>query len=226
MKRKIVILCGGVPKPGRAARHMELYGGRPLIDKNIDTCSIPGVPLYVLMSKENHKLRKYVKEYKEEVKIIEPVYDDIISTFKTALSIEGDIIFVCGDLVSLEKKHVQAFLNSPYDSAIGHYKIPWGVDIKAKNSDDIRKGNIGDAISMIAHKHKKMLVGNENIANALHYHYLFRGTHEYNLGVYNDIGTMMMYSFFYIITSGKSIVDTENNIGTVYFEEPIYNDND
>jgi|10_taG_2_1085330.scaffolds.fasta_scaffold02717_4 GTP:adenosylcobinamide-phosphate guanylyltransferase len=220
--KNIIILAAGPPKPNRN-RHLETFDGEVLIDKVINKCRVAHTKLYVVINENNIPLQNYVASH-ENINIIIPKDDKIRSTFEAALSVEGDCILVCGDLVHLQDGDVEKFATCEFESAICRYKTAWGSHLRS-SSGATRRADMGDCINMISEYHKKEFLSEENYTECISHFKDFhpnRGIDEY---VYNDIGTHMTYTFFKNIWSCPD-VNLDGTKGTVYFEHDIYKDND
>tara|TARA_B110000211_G_C14072703_1_gene550627 strand:- start:551 stop:1210 length:660 start_codon:yes stop_codon:yes gene_type:complete len=218
--KNIVILAAGPPIRNR---HLEMFDDEILIDSVINRCRVDDTKLYIVVNGNDIKLQHHIASL-ENIDMIIPKDDKIRSTFESALSVNGDCIMVCGDLVGLRDCDVEKFVLSELDSAICRYKIPWGSHL-VSSSGLIRRADMGDCINMIAESHKKEFLSEKNYEECISHFkdfYPHRGINEY---VYNDIATHMSYTFFKNIWSCPD-VNSDGTKGTVYFEHEIYKDND
>lgn len=221
----IIILCGGPPKIGRE-RHLEVFNGNPLINNIIDNCMIESVKIYVLIHKDNINLKNHIlKNYGEAIGILESDTLKMYDTFKLAFSVGGRCMLIMGDLINLQKRIVNDFLNTKYSSAIARYKHPWGSHKVSIKNKLIRRGDIGDCITVFSEEDTKKFISIENYENAIKLFYDFYPHKKINFEIQNDIGTFMSYSFFYKIVSNPSINEYET-IGTIYCDYKVYADND
>lgn len=229
MVKNIVILAAGPPKPNRN-RHLELYNGEHIIDRVIEKCRIPNTKLFIVIDEENIDLRNHIKDSwnpgnTSNVIILIPKDRKIYSTFESALSVKGDCIMVCGDLINLQEGDIERFVNSKYKSATCQYRYSWGNHINSQNGNLLRRSDCGDCISMIAQNHKEEFLGSDN---QVIYKWLYKQFHPnkiINDEVYNDVGTFMSYAFFKEIWSNPSCTNFGDK-GTIYFEHKVYADND
>ena len=222
--KNIVILAAGPPKNNRN-RHLEVFNNQILISSVIESCTIENTNLYVVVNSKNIELENYIKSLEAGITILKPDNNSIQSTFKTALSVSGDCIMVCGDLINTSKKDIMKFVNTEYDSALCHYKMPWGQNIISSDNSLIRRSDIGDCIVKISEDSKSYFLGEENYRNAILNFKKFYPYKILNENVYNDIGTHLMFSFFKEIWSKPGTMSSKN-IGVVTFENKIYQDND
>ena len=222
--RNIVILAAGPPKPNRE-RHTEINknNGKIIIDDIIDKCTIENTKLYIVINSKVEKLINHVKTYHKNVEILYPEDDKIHTTLKTALSIDGDTILVFGDLINLQYGDVNKFVETEYNAALCRYKYRWGPNIIGQNY--IRRSDIGDAITLISEKYKKTFLSDQNLKNAINYYNNFYSYNTINYNSQNDIGTHLDYSFFFKIWSDENVNEYED-IGTIYYEHIVYEDND
>ena len=225
--KNIVILAAGPPKPNRN-RHLELFDGELLIDRVINNCRVDNTRLYVVVNKANEQLQNHVNSL-QNVEVLIPEDEKIRSTFKTALSMPGDCILVCGDLVRLRPGDIEKFIDSKFDSAICRYQEAWGPDLRS-HGGLVRRSDMGDCINMIAQRHKEFFLGDVNYERSVSYFKEFYPNAEINEYVYNDIGTHMTYSFFKPIWGDARHPgrrkNSHKNIGTIYFDHKVYEDND
>jgi hypothetical protein len=227
-KKNIVILAAGPPKPNRN-RHLEKFRGQPLINNLLDQCDIKNTKTYVVMNNENEDLLSHIKIYYSEVGLLFPQNDKIRSTFRAALSPEGDCIMVCGDLINVRKPDLEKFIFSEYKSATCHYQRPWGSHIRSQTGNMIRRADVGDCVSMIGERHKEEFLSETNLkrARVLFAHFYpngnqYRGINEY---WYNDIGTFTSFAFFEDLWSNPAC-NSKDDKGLVSFDHQIYEDND
>ena len=68
-------------------------------------------------------------------------------------------------------------------------------------------------------------MSDENFKNAINYYKDFYPNSSINEYCFNDIGTHLDYSFFFKIWSNENINEHED-IGTIYYEHIVYEDND
>lgn len=220
--KNIVILAGGPPKPNRN-RHLELFDGQVLIDRLINKCRVDDTRLYVVVNESNIELQNHVASY-ENIDTIIPKGDKIRSTFEAALSVEGDCILVCGDLVQLQNGDVEKFVTSEYESALCRYQHAWGPHLQS-STGLIRRADMGDCINMISESHKKYFLSEENYSCAIKYYRQFHPHKPLDEYFYNDVGTFMSYAFYKNIWSTPDN-NSDSTKGTVYFEHDVYKDND
>ena len=98
----IIILAAGPPKHNRD-RHLELFNNKPLIDSLIEECSIENTNLFIVIHKNNSKLINHVLNYNKNINILKVEDEYVKSTLITALSVYGDSICICGDLINVKK---------------------------------------------------------------------------------------------------------------------------
>ena len=222
--RNIVILAAGPPKPNRE-RHTEINknNGRIIIDDIINKCTIENTKLYIVINPKNNKLINHIRYGYKNIGILHPEDNKIHSTLKTALSIKGDCILVFGDLINLQYGDVNKFVDTEYNAALCRYKHRWGPNIIGKNH--IRRSDIGDAIILIGDKYKEVYIGNDNLRKAVIYYQNFYPDNILDDGIQNDIGTHLDYSFFFKIWSDEN-TNNYDDIGTIYYEHIVYEDND
>lgn len=219
--KNIIILAAGPPKYERN-RHLEIFDGEILIDKAINKCRIDDTKLYVVIDKSNNQLRDHLENLKD-IQILYPEDQKIYSTFKEALSVDGDCIMVCGDLTSIQNGDIEKFVNSEFQSAICKYANPWGKNIMRGGL--IRRADVGDCINMICQEHKAEFLSKDNSDKAIS---LWRKHFEdipMNPYVYNDVGTFMSFAFYYELWSDPK-TDSYGTKGLIFFNHNIYNDND
>tara|TARA_B100001769_G_C22109428_1_gene599828 strand:+ start:634 stop:1296 length:663 start_codon:yes stop_codon:yes gene_type:complete len=219
--RNIVILAAGPPKPNRE-RHTEIINNKIIIDDIIEKCTIDNTKLYIVVNSLNVKLLNHLKSNHGNVNILIPK-ETMYDTLTTALSVSGDCVLVMGDLINLQDDDIKKFVNTTYSSAICRYKIPWGSDLIGGNY--IRRGDIGDAITLISEKDKEYFLSDNNYNKAIYYFKNFYPNRLINYNVQNDIGTHMNYAFFFEIWGNKNI-NSNNLIGSIYYEHKVYSDND
>ena len=217
----IIILCGGPPKRGRQ-RHLEIFNGEPLIKKLIDACSIKNTNLNIVVHKNNIKLIDYIKNF-DNVCILKVDDEYVKSTINKALSVKGDCILVCGDLINVDRNDILKFINTDYECALCRYMKPWGRNIIGNGI--IRRSDIGDCITKISEKSKKKYLSNELWEEAQFYLKSFYPSKKIDTKIWNDMMTHVNYAFFYKIW-GNSNINNYNDIGTIYFEKKVYADND
>jgi glycosyltransferase involved in cell wall biosynthesis len=225
--KNIVILAAGPPKPGRN-RHLEKFNGTPLIDSVIEKCSFQNTKLFVVVAHDNPDLREHISANHDGIEILTPEDHKIRSTFSAALTPDGDCIMVCGDLKGLKRSDVENFIFSDYSSATCHYQIPWGGHRKSPRGN-VRRGDVGDCISMIAQKHKKEFLSEENYNRAKSlFEDFYPGGNQHkgmNEFWYNDVGTFTSFAFFEEIWSNPNRFSSLDK-GVVSFDHKIYEDND
>ena len=158
--KNIVILAAGPPK-GSRNRHLEIFDNEILINNVIAKCRVQDTALYVVVDKSNNDLIDHVVGI-EGVTLLHPKDQKIYSTFETALSVSGDCIMVCGDLLSLKVGDVSKFVNSEHKSATCKFVNHWGTNITAYKGGMIRRADVGDCINMIAEEHKEEFLSNLN----------------------------------------------------------------
>lgn len=218
----IIILCGGPPKRGRQ-RHLEKINGEPLIKKLIDACSIKNTNLNIVVHKANIKLIDYIKKF-NNVCILKVNNEYVNSTITKALSVNGDCVLVCGDLINVDKDDILKFINTDYKCALCRYKIPWGANIKRNGF--IRRSDIGDCIVKISQKYKEQYLSHELWDKAKYYLLKFYPKKvPIDMKSWNWIMTHVNYAFFYEIWSNVKLNNYQDK-GTVYFEKIVYADND
>ena len=220
----IVILASGPPKPNRE-RHTEINknNNKVIIDDIIEKSIIPNTNLYIIIHPDNTKLLDHINSYHKNINILFSEDKTIYNTFKKSLSVSGDCILVCGDLINLKENDIKKFVDSKYASAICQYKIPWGNNIQGNGY--IKRSDIGECIIKISEQHKSIFLGDNNVNNAIKFFKLFYPNKVLNPYIYNDLGTWMNYSFFFNIASNIH-VNNFDNIGTVFYEHNVYDDND
>ena len=218
----IIILAAGPPKHNRD-RYLELFNNKPLIDSLIEECSIENTNLFIVVHKNNLKLINYVINYNKNITILKVDDEYVKNTLTTALSVYGDCICVCGDLINVKKIDILKFINTDYSSCLCRYKIPWGNNII--NNNLIRRSDIGDCIIRISEKDKTTYLSEEIWNKAKQYFKLFYPTKEIEFKTWNCMGTHINYAFFYNIW-GNPNVNEFGDKGSIYFEKIIYADND
>ena len=223
--KNIVILAAGPPKPNRE-RHTEINKNNKkiIIDDIIEKCRIENTSLNIVVHPNNLKLQNHIKNNHNDINILFPEDDTIYSTFKKSLSVTGDCVLVCGDLINLKNDDVKKFVDSKYISALCRYKTPWGNNLISSNGI-VKRFDIGECITMISEEHKPIFLSDANVNNAIKYFKYFYPNRNINHYIFNDMGTFLNYSFFFNIASNIN-VNSSDNIGTVYFEHIIYEDND
>ena len=217
----IIILAAGPPKIERN-RHLEIFNNKPLIDILIEECIIKNTNLFIVIHKNNIKLINYVKKY-NNINILKVEDEYVKTTLTTTLSVYGDCIYICGDLINVKKNDILKFINTNYSSCLCRYKIPWGNNIM--NNNLIRRSDIGDCIVKISEKDKKIYLSEELWNKAKQYFKLFYPTEEIEFKTWNCMGTHINYAFFYNIW-GNSNINEFGDKGSIYFEKKIYADND
>jgi len=222
--RNIVILAAGPPKPGRE-RHTEINknNGKIIIDDIIDKCTIENTKLHIVINPKVEKLINHVKTNHKNIEILHPEDEKIHSTLKTALSVKGDCVLVCGDLINLQYEDVNRFVDTKYNAAICRYKYRWGPNIVGQNY--IRRSDIDDSIMLIGEKYKDYYLSDKNLQKAINYFKNFYPNNIINYDAQNDIGTHLDYSFFFNIWSEEGINEYDD-IGTLFYEHIVYEDND
>ena len=114
MNTNIVILAAGPPKVNRQ-RHLETFNGQILINKLIEVCMIKDTNLYIVIHKNNTLLLHHVQnKYKGVVTILISKDDYAKTTITTALSVKGDVVYVCGDLINVNKEDIIKFIHTKY----------------------------------------------------------------------------------------------------------------
>ena len=223
--KNIFILAAG-PFNINRIRHLEKINGKIIITNLINQCNTLKNNLFVVLNKKNWILKNYLNDNHKDIKILFPCDEKIINTFKVALSINGDAILIAGDLINLESKDLDKFINTRFRAAICKYKIPWGNDIKSIKKDLIRRGDVGDCLMMIGDEYKDSFLSRKNYDRALKLFHLYnfenRDINEY---IYNDIGTYMTYAFFEQIW-GKRGSTSYGDKGLINIDNQIYLDND
>ena len=217
----IVILAAGPPKKDRD-RHLELFNNKPIIDNLIEECSIENTKLYVIVHKNNIKLLNHIKKF-DNVNILEVVEEYARCTIETALSMSGDCIYICGDLINVKKEDILNFVNTNYSSCLCRYKIPWGNSIISNNL--IRRSDIGDCIVKISETEKKNYLNKELWKEAINTYKLFYPNIEIEYKTWNKIPTHLNYVYFKEIWGNPNVNEYKEK-GSIYFEKQIYNDND
>lgn len=222
--RNIVILAAGPPKPGRE-RHTEINknNGKIIIDDIIDKCTIENTKLYIVINSKVEKLINHVKTNHKNIEILHPDDEKMHSTLKTALSIKGDCVLVCGDLINLQHGDINRFVNTELNAAICRYKYRWGPNIIGQNY--IRRSDIGDAIMLIGEKYKEYYLSDKNLQKAINYFKDFYPYNIINLNISNHIQTHLDFSFFFNIWSQEGVNEYDDK-GTIYYEHIVYEDND
>ena len=218
----IIILAAGPPKHNRD-RYLELFNNKPLIDSLIEECSIENINLFIVVHKNNLKLINYVINYDKNITILKVDDEYVKNTLTTALSVYGDCICVCGDLINVKKIDILKFINTDYSSSLCRYKIPWGNNII--NNNLIRRSDIGDCIIRISEKDKTTYLSEEIWNKAKQYFKLFYPNKELEFKTWNNMGTHLNYAYFYEIWGNPNINEFEDK-GSIYFEKKIYADND
>lgn len=226
--KNIVILAGGPPKLGRN-RHLEIYGGQPLISKLLSQCKIGNARTYVVLDKSNEELKRYLRKEHPNIALLFPDDTKIMSTFKEALSVKGDCIMVCGDLINVGKADIERFMVSDFKSATCHYTLPWGTHIKSVSGDMLRRADVGDCISMIAETDKHEFLSRENAGRAQELFTSFYPAGNQHDGMneywYNDVGTFTSFAFFEDLWSVPGC-NRSSDRGLITFRHKIYEDND
>lgn len=224
----VVVLAAGPPKKDRN-RHLELFNGQPLIKRLLDESSAVDARQHVVISKENHELKDWIRENFSKVNIIETEDEKVVSTFKAALSPKGDCILVCGDLINVNKDDINKFINSKFRSATCRYGIPWGNHIQSPVGGILRRADVGDCMSKISEEHKEEFLSEDTHKKALSLFDKFypNGNQHKKINEYwyNDVGTFISFAFFEKIWSDpKRFSDSDK--GSIYFSKKIYEDND
>jgi hypothetical protein len=218
----IFILAAGPPKNNRN-RHLELFNNKPLIDSLIEECSIENTNLFVIVHKNNSKLINHIINYNKNINILKVEDEYVKSTLITALSVYGDSICLCGDLINIKKNDILKFINTKYSSCLCRYKIPWGNNIV--NNNLIRRSDIGDCIIKISEKDKKNYLSEELWNKAQKYFTLFYPNIELEFKTWNTMITHLNYAYFYEIWGNPDVNEFKDK-GSIYFEKKIYVDND
>jgi len=224
MNTNIVILAAGPPKVNRQ-RHLETFNGQILINKLIEACMIKDTSLYIVIHKNNTLLLNHVQnKYKDIVAILISKDDYAKTTITTALSVKGDVVYVCGDLINVNKEDIIKFIHTKYSSALCRYKTPWGNHIQKNGL--LRRADIGDCIVKIAEKDKQNYLKEENWTKSIQYFkHFYPHIKHVNMKNWNDTITHLHYNYFYEIW-GNVDVNEHGDKGTVYYEKKIYADND
>lgn len=226
--KTIAILSAGPPKRGRI-RHLEKFDKVPVITTVINACTFENIKTCVVIRKDNFQLQTYLENNHSNVKIIKSPDLGMLSTFKCALyEDDNDTLIVAGDLRTIKKENVEAFIKSPYKSAIYQVKIPWGKNIISKNKKLIRRGDIGDSLLLISNDHKNLYLSDENINQAKNFFHQFYPKRHFNVNVGNHLWTWLDYSFFHEISSSqenKNCTDDQEK-GAIFIENRVYLDND
>tara|TARA_B100001250_G_C19813324_1_gene796896 strand:- start:397 stop:1080 length:684 start_codon:yes stop_codon:yes gene_type:complete len=226
--KNIVILAAGPQKENRT-RHLEIKRDKIIIDNIISECQIKDTKISIIISSRDYNLKKHLSYFHPLIDIIFPEDDKIINTFRAALSISGDCILIAGDLLNLKCNDIKKFIETKYKAAACYYKIPWGENVKAKYSNLIRRGDVGDCILFICDEYKENFLSNDNYEKALKLFKEFcpngRGVESINEYIYNDIGTFMSFAFFKKLWSTPGL-NINKDKGLIYFDRRIYLDND
>ena len=218
----IIILAAGPPKHNRD-RYLELFNNKPLIDSLIEECSIENINLFIVVHKNNLKLINYVINYDKNITILKVDDEYVKNTLTTALSVYGDCICVCGDLINVKKIDILKFINTDYSSSLCRYKIPWGNNII--NNNLIRRSDIGDCIVKISQKDKNIYLSEELWNKAIETYKLFYPNNKVYFEPWSIIPTHLNYVYFYEIWGNPNINEFGDK-GSIYFEKKIYADND
>ena len=222
--KNIVILAAGPPKPDRE-RHTEIneINGRIIIDDIIEKCTIENTKLYIVINSKVEKLINHVKTHHKNIEILHPEDEKMYSTLNKALSIDGDTVLVSGDLINLQYGDINRFVDTQYNAALCRYLIPWPPgDIICE--DFIRRCDIDDSVIYLSEKYKKTYL--ENVDDKVtKYMSKFYPNQKIDMNKSNDVLTYLSYDFFFKIWSDHKVNEFED-IGTLYFEHPIYLDND
>jgi len=222
----IIILAAGKPKTNRD-RHLELFNNKPLINNLIQECTIKNTELYIVIHKNNSKLINHIINYNNNnnsnVNILEVTQEYAKNTITTALSVVGDCIYVCGDLINVKKEDIIKFINTDYSSCLCRYKVPWGNNII--NNNLIRRSDIGDCIVKISQKDKNIYLSEELWNKAIETYKLFYPNNKVYFEPWSIIPTHLNYVYFYEIWGNPNINEFGDK-GSIYFEKKIYADND
>ena len=224
MNTNIVILAAGPPKVNRQ-RHLEIFNGQILINKLIDACIIKDTNLYIVIHKNNTLLLNHVQnKYKGIVTILISKDEYAKTTITTALSVKGDVIYITGDLINVNNEDIDKFIHTKYSSALCRYKTPWGNNVQKNGL--IRRADIDDAFVKISEKDKKEYLKEENWTKSIQFlKYFYPHIKNVNMKSFNDTITHLNYTYFYEIWSNPNINEYKD-MGTVYYEKSIYDDND
>lgn len=228
----IIILAAGPPK-GERNRHLELNQYDIIINKNIELCRVDKTRLFVVIDRENMELCAHVAAI-PDVDILIPRDRKIYSTFKSALSVEGDCVLVCGDLVGLQQGDVQRFVESEYKSAMCHNTLPYGQHLRYRSPicEGIRRGDCDDSVFLIAQEHKGEYLSDETSRTAESFFYKFYPNATLDYTANNHLGTHMNYTFFHDLWSspnaplGEWFAGPDNMKGLISFDHRQYKDND
>ena len=225
--KSIVVLASGPSKPDRN-RHLEVKrsNGKILIDDVLSECEKTGCSVHIVINDKNQGLRNYVEHAHPKVKVILLSSNKIHDTFSAALSVTGDVIMLCGDLVNVRSEDISKFLESEYRSAICKYGVRWGENL-ISSTGVIRRSDVGDCISMVSELDKEEFLSSDNLSRALEYFSDFYPQKKVDYEVYNDVGTHLMYTFFHEVWSNPERDESrKGQRGLIYFEHAVYMDND
>ena len=218
----IIICAAGPSKEGRN-RHLELYEDRIIIDRNIEFCRVDNTSLFVVVDTGNVELREHLSAIPNITTLL-PEDRKIYSTYKTALSVDGGCVLVCGDLLGLESGDIQKFVESEYKSAMCHYSESWG-GVTSADGTLIRRGDCDDSIFSIAQEHKEEFLSDQTYKTARAFFHKFYP----NAAIVEEdakcIGTHMTYSFFHNIWS-RPEATSDGTKGLVSFKHKVWLDND
>ena len=225
--KTIAILASGPPKPGRN-RHLEIFNSRPCIAHVIENCTFDNIPIIVIINHLNIELNDYLKKYHSNVVIIHTENESMLTTYEKALFYDAnDTLIVAGDLWNLRRENIEKYIHSPYLSALYRLKTPWGSHLKSNDNTLIRRGDIGDAVVLIANAHKEQYISKENIGFAKYYFNKFYPHILFDIRQGNHLWTWLDYSFFFEISSSlDSLNEISTEKGAILIEDLIYLDND
>lgn len=221
-------MAAGPKKPGRL-RHLESFGKEPVITTVINACTFDAIKLCVIVRKDNNELIDYLQRKHPHAKVIKAPDQRLLTSFHCALNEDNnDTLIVAGDLKQLQKAQVQKFINSPFKSAMYKVRIPWGKTLVSVDKKLIRRSDIGDSLVLISQEHKADYLSPTMIRRAQAYHKRFYPQREFNMERANFLWTWLDYAFFFEIsssTTGKS-TGKGGDIGLIFMEDQIYDDND
>ena len=200
-KTSIVILAAGYDSShdhdiNYVQRHLKLKSnGDVLIGSVINTCMSVNCPIYIVIDRDNFKLKQYVTLNYPTITILYPNDRTIISTFRAALSTPDRCLMVSGDLLNVSSQHLSSFLNSKYECANCLYEMRWGRDIVSKQTRRRIRANIGPSIILVSVDYKKHYLSQESINRAeILFREFYPNGNQFNYMnpyVFNDYGTFI-----------------------------------
>ena len=117
MTNKTIAICASGPSRNR---WVEKINGVEVITGVINACTFDDVKTIIMIHKDNTNLQDFIKQKHSNIEIV--IVNDMSyrSTWTAACSYDNnDIIFVCGDLLTLKPHNVRKYIDTKYVSAVG-----------------------------------------------------------------------------------------------------------